>query len=121
MSPHQSGKAMLTVEMDGDSLWASAFPLTGIHTYGERQWFNDAMQLVVYCDWLPNQCARMENGDKVIFKVTFEQNYYPGDGWMTDDDEELIFTSAVKLYHKRGANESRRRLKKYYQTKAKTK
>ena len=32
MSYHQSGKAMLSVERDGDSLYATAIPLTGIHT-----------------------------------------------------------------------------------------
>ena len=56
----------------------------------------------------------------MIFKVTFEQNYYKGDGWITDDDEDLIFNTAVKLYHKRGAQASRRNLKKYYQAKQKS-
>lgn len=75
------------------------------------------MQNVVFCDWLPLQCARMQPGDKIIFKTTYELNYYKGDGWTSDDDEELIFGSAVKLYHKRGAKESRRSRKKYYQAK----
>ena len=114
---HQSGKAMLSVEKDGDSLYATGFPLTGIHTNGQYQWFDDDIQLLVYCDWLPNQCARMKPGDKMIFKICFEQNYYKGDGYTSDDDSEFIINKAVKLYHKRGANESRKACKKYYQSK----
>lgn len=118
---HQSGKALLMVEKDGDTLYATAIPLTGLQTNGEFQWFDDVMQNAVYCDWLPDQCKRLKNRDKVTFKVTFEQNYYKGDGYTTDDDEELIFNTAVKIRHKRGVNESRRSLKKYYRTKGKKK
>lgn len=37
MSMHLSGKAMLSVEKDGDSLYASAFALTGLETDGDHQ------------------------------------------------------------------------------------
>lgn len=122
-SSSQSGKAMLSVEKDGDSLFASAIVLSGLAERGPgaEQWFNDSMENVVFCDWLPDQCNRMENGDKMILKVNFEQNYYKGDGYTSDDDEELIFTNVRKLYHRRGAHESRKVRKKYYQPKSKRK
>lgn len=116
---YQSGKAMLSVEKDGDDLFVSGFPLTGVNTNGARQWFDDDMELLVYCDWLPAQCKRMEHGDKMIFKITFEQSYYYGTWGYDDDDQEFIIHRAVKLYHRRGAQESRRSLKKYYQSKTK--
>lgn len=119
MSSYQSGKAMLSVEMDGDSLYVTGFPLTGIHTDGGLQWFNDAIELLEYYDWLPNQCARMQPGDKMSFKISFEQIYISGSWGFDDDNQEFIIHKAVKLYHKRGANESRRSLKNYYQTKKK--
>lgn len=123
MSYHQSGKAMLSVEKDGDSLYASAIILSGLTDAGPyaEAWFHQSIhELAVYCDWLPNQCRHMQPGDKMIFKVTFEQHYYKGTWGFDDDDEDLIFTSAVKLYHKHGDTESRRSRKKYYQTKQKS-
>lgn len=114
---HQSGKAMLSVERDGDDLYASAFALTGLHTEAAHCWFGDAVSdLAVFHDWIPAQCFRMKEGDKMIFKVNFEQTYYQGDGYTSDDDELLVFTKAVKLYHKRGAKASRKSLKKYYRS-----
>lgn len=119
MSTSQSGKAMLTVEKDGDDFWVSGFILSGIDSEGGHQWFSDDMSLLAYCDWLPKQCDRMEVGDKMIFKIQFEQHYYRGDGYTTDDDSEFIINKAVKLYHRRGARQSRKALKKYYQPKKK--
>lgn len=121
ISHYQSGKAILSVEKDGDDLYASILSLSGLAKYGEsaEEWLYQAVNELAVCnDWLPAQCFRMQHGDKMIFKVNFEQSYYKGDGYTSDDDdEELVFTKAVKLYHRRGVNESRRSRKKYYQTK----
>jgi len=129
MTTFQSGKALLTVEKDGDdpgpgSLFVSINCLSGIDKDddGGQDWlYRSASELAAYCDWLPTQCLRMENGDKCVFKVTFEQSYFRGDGYSSDDDEELIFSNVRKLQHKRGKNDSRKFLKKFYQPKNKAK
>jgi hypothetical protein len=113
-----SGKAILSVEKDGDTLYINVIPLTGATTERELAWLQGTTsELAAYMEWHPNQCFRMEPGDKMIFKVNYELTYYKGDGYTTDDDEELVFEKAVKLYHRRGAKQSRKALKQYYQTK----
>jgi len=129
MSTFQSGKALLTVEKDGDdpgagSLFVSINCLSGISKddYRGQNWLYESVcELAAYCDWLPAQCYRMENGDKCVFQVTFEQSYFKGDGYSSDDDEEVVFTKAKKIQHSRGKNASRKFLKKFYQPKNKAK
>lgn len=129
MATSQSGKALLTVEKDGDgpgagSLFVSINCLTGIDKddFGAMDWlWRSATELAAYCDWLPAQCYKMEHGDKCVFKVNFDQNYYHGTWGFDDDDEELIFSNVRKLQHKRGKDDSRKHLKKFYQPKNKAK
>lgn len=129
MATFQSGKALLTVEKDGDepgsgSLFVSINCLSGIDKddHGGQDWlYRTATELAAWCDWLPAQCYKMEHGDKCVFKVTFEQSYYHGTWGFDDDDEELVFTSARKIQHKRGRDDSRKALKKFYQPKNKAK
>jgi len=119
MSYHMHGKAILYVEKDGDDLYITIIPLTGATTYQEQQWLSDVIQNAAFCNWYPNQCNRMEPGDRIIFKVNYYLSFYKGDGYTSDDDEELVFSNARKLYHRRGIHESRKSLKKYYQSKRK--
>jgi hypothetical protein len=118
MPLHQTGKAILYVEKDGDDLLPSIIPLTGIDSNGGYDWLHQSVnELAAYCDWLPKQCDRMEPGDRMIFKVNYDQTYYRGDGYTTDDDEELVFYNIRKLWHRKGSEESRRRKKKFYRSK----
>lgn len=114
---------MLSVERDGDSLYATAIPLSGPAKTTDRgaQWFDDTMQNAVFCDWLPDCCKKLQEGDKAIYQVKYEQSYTHGTFGFYDYDEELIFTLVKKLHHSRGARQSRRALKKYYQPKLKVK
>lgn len=114
----QTGKCVLIVEKDGDDLIVNCYPLTGITSEGSATWFSESTWLLAYNrDWLPAQVARMEIGDRMVFRCNYEQNYYRGDGYSTDDDEDFGFYNVRMIQHRRGANESRRSLKKYYRPK----
>lgn len=129
MAIYQSGKALLTVEKDGDgdsssSLYCSIICLSGIDKkdYGGLDWLDRSTQeLAAFCDWLPTQCYKMKHGDKLYFKVNFTQSFWRGDGYTSDDDEELEFYNVRVLKRVLGKNESRRYKKKFYQPKSKLK
>jgi len=126
MGIYQSGTALLSVEKDGDddsssSLYVSINCLSGIdkNDYGGQDWLQrSTSELAAFCDWLPPQCYRMKHGDKIVMKVRFEQSFWRGDGYTTDDDEELIFEHVKTLYKSRGEDESRRQRKRYYRQKS---
>jgi hypothetical protein len=129
MAVYQRGTALLTVEKDGDgdsssSLYCSIICLSGIakDNWGGLDWLHESTTgLAAYCDWLPPQCHKMKHGDKLTFKVNFEQSFWRGDGYTTDDDEELVFYNERVLKRVLGKNESRKRKKKFYQPKSKLK
>ena len=119
---HQSGKCVLIVEKDGDDLMVSVSPLTGMGAKDERgnNWLIESVWLLQYNkDWLPPQVSRMGVGDRMVFRCNYEQNYYRGDGYSSDDDEDFGFYNVRMIQHRRGANDSRRALKKFYRTKEK--
>ena len=129
MSLHQSGTALLTVTRDGcdegqSGLCVSINCLSGIpkDDFAAQNWLWESTQeLAAYCDWLPRVCYKLKHGDTITMKVRFEQNYYRGDGYTTDDDEEIVFTHLKTLYRHNGVDDSRKALKKFYRPKSKLK
>lgn len=122
----QSGTALLYVERDGEDsghsgLYVSIIVLSGIDKddFRGQDWLcRSTQELAAYCDWLPPCCYRMKHGDRMTIKVRFEQSYYKGDGWTTDDDEDIIFDHLKTLHKHRGEDDSRRQKKKFYRTKS---
>jgi hypothetical protein len=124
MSLSQTGKALLTVENDGGSLYSTINCLTGIDKddHGGQDWlWRTVQELADFCDWLPPLCYKMKDGDKCVFKLNFYQSYYKGSWGYEDDDEDLEFYNVRKIQHVRGKDMSRKALKKFYQPKNKAK
>ena len=129
MAIYQSGKALLTVEKDGDgdassTLLCSIICLSGIgkKDHGGLDWLQSSTrELAAFCDWLPAACYKMKHGDRLTFKVNFEQSFWRGDGYTSDDDEELVFSNERIIKRVRGKDETRRWKKKFYQPKSKLK
>lgn len=113
-----SGKAVVSIEQDGDRPYVSVSILTGPKTDGEWCWASESLQNMADYDWLPNEAQNLKPGDSITFRCTWHLSYYRGDWGYEDDDEELEFSSLRVLRRTYGANESRRKKKSFYRSKS---